>query len=288
MSTGDALLAEAAERIGPDEPDPDRLADLAGWLRAAAPRLGEPAAATRPRTVLATSAGGPLLALARFPAHRPTDVHGHHSWGVGLVLSGRERYERWEPDADGSARLAEVRELGPGDTLAFAGPPDDVHRQEALDADAVELLLLGRDPRLLPRAGYAPAGSLVDTIVGCLRRGDRVGLVARYRPDALLDVNVPQWRWQLQGRDAIAEALADELDLPGRRVTRLHAVPTADGVLVETEARLARDGEQSLWRAQHRFRTAGDEIVEHVVYCTGHWDSATIARQALEAPMVRP
>lgn len=292
MSTAEDLLAEAVDFVGIGEPDLDQLAGLAGWLRSAAPRLGDLAAeravaATQRRAVLAAPVGGPVLALARFPAGVATDVHGHHSWGVGLVLDGHDRYERWVPDGDGRARLAEIRELGPGDTLAFPGPPRDVHRQEALGGDAVELLLLGRDPRDLPRATYAPACSLTDEIVGCLLRGDRPGLVDRYRPDALLDVNVPQWRLQVQGRDAIAEALVDELDVAGRRVTRLHAARTEDGVLVETETRFTRDGAEWLWRDLHRFRTADGAIAEHVVYCTGQWDPATIARQAIEAPMVR-
>jgi hypothetical protein len=36
------------------------------------------------------------------------------------------------------------------------------------------------------------------------------------------------------------------------------------------------------------FRTDGERIIEQTTYCTGPWDAATIARQAIEAPMVRP
>jgi hypothetical protein len=37
----------------------------------------------------------------------------------------------------------------------------------------------------------------------------------------------------------------------------------------------------------HLFHTDGEAITEHANYCTGIWDAATIARHALEAPMVR-
>jgi hypothetical protein len=35
------------------------------------------------------------------------------------------------------------------------------------------------------------------------------------------------------------------------------------------------------------FRVDGDEVTEHVQYCTGCWPPDQIARQAREAPMVR-
>lgn len=48
-----------------------------------------------------------------------------------------------------------------------------------------------------------------------------------------------------------------------------------------------RGAEDWLWREAHVFHTAGEAIAEHVVYCSGHWDPAKIAKQAAEAPMVR-
>ena len=75
--------------------------------------------------------------------------------------------------------------------------------------------------------------------------------------------------------------------MPGRRVASVRARLLDDGLLVETEVRFQRDGEAGLWRDVHLFQTDGDAIVEHVVYCTGLWEAATIARQAMEAPMVR-
>ena len=118
---------------------------------------------------------------------------------------------------------------------------------------------------------------------------DYDGLADLYRPDALFDVSVPRWRFQLQGRETIRQSLLEEAGLlvDGARVTGLRTTPTADGLVVELEVRFPQDGEERQWREVHLFHTDGEAITEHVNYCTGIWDAATIARQAIEAPMVR-
>lgn len=133
-------------------------------------------------------------------------------------------------------------------------------------------------------------GVLNERIVGCLRALDMEGLAALYRPDALLDVSVPQWRYQLQGAAAIAEQWREELAPAAGSgwVASLRETPTADGVAVEVEVHFTLDGEERMWREVHLVHTDGEAITEHVSYCTGIWDAATIARHAVEAPMVRP
>ena len=130
---------------------------------------------------------------------------------------------------------------------------------------------------------------LADRIVARLTALDVDGLAELYRPDALFDASVPRWRYQLQGRQAIREALAEGFAavLGSVRVTGQRATRTDDGVVVELEVRFVEHDEEGLWREIHLFRTDGTSITEHVTYCTGIWDAATIARQALEAPMVR-
>lgn len=132
--------------------------------------------------------------------------------------------------------------------------------------------------------------TLADRIEARLSALDFDALADLYRPDALFDASVPQWRYQLQGREAIREALAEEFApiLESARVEARRATRTDDGVVVELEVRFVQDGEERLWREIHLFRTDGTSITEHVNYCTGIWDGATIARHALEAPMVRP
>ena len=87
-------------------------------------------------TILHEGADGTCaLMLARFPAEAPTPVHNHNSWGIACVVQGRDRYLRWERLDDGAdpdradLRLAQERILEPGDTVAFHGPPHDIHSQ---------------------------------------------------------------------------------------------------------------------------------------------------------------
>ena len=46
------------------------------------------------------------------------------------------------------------------------------------------------------------------------------------------------------------------------------------------------DGEH-LCRQADVLHGEGNTITEHVVFCTGMWDAATVARQKAEAPMIR-
>ena len=136
----------------------------------------------------------------------------------------------------------------------------------------------------------ATAVSLAEQIAARLRSFDFDGLADLYRPDALIDVSVPQWRFQLRGRDAVRELFRTDLALvrDSGRVSGWRETPTADGLVVEWEVRFVAEGEERLFREVHVFRTDGVAITEHADYCTGIWDAATIARQAVEAPMVQP
>ncbi len=134
------------------------------------------------------------------------------------------------------------------------------------------------------------APTVAERIAARLAALDFDGLAELYRADALLDVSVPSWRYQLLGSDAIRESLREEAGYltEGARVTGQRVTPTDDGVVVELQVRFVQEGEERQWREVHLFHTDGVAITEHVNYCTGIWDAATIARQAVEAPMVRP
>ena len=131
------------------------------------------------------------------------------------------------------------------------------------------------------------ATTVIDRIADAFVAGDVDELLAFYRADVLVDVVVPQWRFQLQGAEGLREALVAEEFLPGRRVTRVHRTATADGLLLELETWAPIDGEDRMWLGMHQLRLEDGQIVEHVAYCSGVWDAETIARQAVEAPMVR-
>jgi hypothetical protein len=124
-----------------------------------------------------------------------------------------------------------------------------------------------------------------DPVVDAFLRGSADEFVAQCSPDVLLDANVPTWRYQLRGRAALRHTLAEEF-VPGRIVASWRSVPTGDGLLLEAETNAPVDGEQRRWRELYWLRGTSGAWSEVIVYCTGVWDAATIARQAVEAPMV--
>ncbi len=124
----------------------------------------------------------------------------------------------------------------------------------------------------------------VEELRRCLESGDWDQLADVYAPDAMLDANVPQWRFQRKGVDEIVAQHRDWYPGPVRLVDW---VPTATefGAVVE-QADWVGDGADEVYsRSVHVLHVEGDRIVRHVMYCTGRWDRATFERQALEAPM---
>jgi hypothetical protein len=107
-----------------------------------------------------------------------------------------------------------------------------------------------------------------------------------YRPDALVDVNVPTWRYQLQGPESVSAALGENLP-KGPFTTTARPLDPSEWAGIELEYRLGEGDDAPLIREVNLVRVVDGRIAEHVIYCTGEWDAATIARQADQAPMVR-
>lgn len=103
-----------------------------------------------------------------------------------------------------------------------------------------------------------------------------------FTDDFFLDINVPQWRYQLQGIEAFRKMLAD--DVAPSAIEAMQVTPTFEGFVVELST---RDPEHS-YRQLCLVRTRGGLISEVTLYCTGPWDAATETRQRAEAPMIRP
>jgi hypothetical protein len=279
----DAALASAA--LAGHDPDPTTLAALADEVRPIVDHLDVPAlraAVDRdpPRLVLGTHPDGPLVAVRWFEPGEVTTVHTH-AWTVLVTLAGGGAIERWE-EADGGARLHAADPTTAGDrTLIRTG---EAHRQRAWDRGALELVLIGdyspERPRvdLEPEAVSTRSGSLIAAFVDGYRRADADGVAALYRDDAELDVNVPHWRSTAQGRGAIADLLRIEEFRPGFELRGWRATPTPDGAAVEIECRYGDPDHPQLAREVHLLRLADSAMAQHVLYCTGIWDSATVAR----------
>jgi predicted SnoaL-like aldol condensation-catalyzing enzyme len=127
-----------------------------------------------------------------------------------------------------------------------------------------------------------------DRLVAALRDADWDAVTATYAPDVLLDMNLPMWRFQIQGREAATQYFIEQIaEFPNLRTTHHAAYHAGDRLIVEEEMRFDGEDGESFWRAIDLFRIDGDLVAEHVQYCTGCWTPDTIARHAAEAPMVR-
>ena len=122
----------------------------------------------------------------------------------------------------------------------------------------------------------------VDDFTSFLRTAELpAGLFAT---NVFCDLNVPEWRFQLQGAEAFAAWAKGEAP-NGSTVTTGRVADAGSTTVVETE--MVTDGSyaRNLWVLRCDDAGLVDEVV---LYCTGPWDAATIERQAREAPMIRP
>ncbi len=107
-----------------------------------------------------------------------------------------------------------------------------------------------------------------------------------FAPDAFFDLNMPVWRFQLEGGDAFAAQLRSIAHGPVR-LDVLRTVATSTGFVTEHEEHQSVDGEDLSARRMWLCEVRDGRIAEVVGYCSGEWDEALRARHAVEAPMVR-
>jgi hypothetical protein len=103
-----------------------------------------------------------------------------------------------------------------------------------------------------------------------------------FADDVFFDLNVPQWRYQVQGIDTLRTALA--ADLEPASVVHTRVTPSFGGFVLE----LAVKNDRYYSRQLYNVRTRGGLIAEVTMYCTGNWDLGQLERQQAEAPMLRP
>jgi ketosteroid isomerase-like protein len=108
-----------------------------------------------------------------------------------------------------------------------------------------------------------------------------------FAEDAFFDLNMPVWRFQLQGREAFGAQLKS-LARGAVRVEVLRTVATGSGFVTEHVERQQVDGEEVSARRMWLCEVRADRINDVIGYCSGEWDEALRSRHALEAPMMRP
>jgi ketosteroid isomerase-like protein len=105
-----------------------------------------------------------------------------------------------------------------------------------------------------------------------------------FTDDVVLDMNVPAWRFQVQGVDALRatrQSAGGRWDVHTGPVT-----PTGDGFVVETSYDSVEGGVPMYTRSVDIVTVRDGKISKLVHYCTGPWDPATRAQHAREAPML--
>ncbi len=108
-----------------------------------------------------------------------------------------------------------------------------------------------------------------------------------FSPDVFFDLNMPVWRFQLQGPTAFAAQLK-HINKGRVRLDVLRTVPTLSGLVTEHEEHQDVGGEDLSARRLWLCEVRDGRIAEAVGYCSGEWDEALRARHAVEAPMIRP
>ena len=113
-------------------------------------------------TILQSDPDGLTLMLGRF-APQETPVHNHHSWGVACVVEGRDRYRHWSRGDGDRVQVLYEKDLGPGEFVTWLDPPHDIHSQQGIDGDALELVLFGKNVMRIEREYYDPRTGEVRT-----------------------------------------------------------------------------------------------------------------------------
>lgn len=108
-----------------------------------------------------------------------------------------------------------------------------------------------------------------------------------FAPDVFFDLNMPVWRFQLQGPAAF-EAQLKAINEGTPRIDILRTVPTVSGFVTEHEEHQEVGGQELTARRLWLCEVQDGRIAEAIGYCSGEWDEALRARHAVEAPMIRP
>lgn len=125
--------------------------------------------------------------------------------------------------------------------------------------------------------------AVVDAFIALQESNRGTELAEILTEDAVLDLNPPQWRFQLAGNVTVSGAFAQSYPA-GFRTVRYDSEPTPTGAVVEYDGwDIASD---TYYRHLGVLKIRDGRISRLTLYCTGSWDHEAIATQRREAPMV--
>jgi hypothetical protein len=100
-----------------------------------------------------------------------------------------------------------------------------------------------------------------------------------YAPGVRFDATVPEWRFQLEGPDAVRGQLASWYGDPGV-FQELQRMPVPGGELAVFTLTWVEGGVDHTAHQAHLLRVEQDRVVSHQVWCGGRWPASLVAEMA--------
>lgn len=122
------------------------------------------------------------------------------------------------------------------------------------------------------------APTAVDRFTAAIEAGVRVG-PGVFADAAVVDATVPNWRWTIEGAEAIADAFAGWFADPGH-FEALRRTPLSDGEIVEFTLTWQENGIPHACHQSHHLTVRDGSIVSDTVFCGGRWNAALLAEMA--------
>ena len=117
--------------------------------------------------------------------------------------------------------------------------------------------------------------SVVDEFLAAVENGS-IGTADVFSADATVDATVPHWRFEVNGREAVAAEYATWFADPGHfeEVTR---APLPDGELVTFTLAWEEHGVPHTSHQSHQLTVRGNKIVMDRAWCGGRWPASLLA-----------
>lgn len=112
------------------------------------------------------------------------------------------------------------------------------------------------------------------------------GIEELFADGAFFDVNIPQFRFQVEGSDRFFSWLKGYAP-NGYRITVARSLPTATGFVAEVEGEYEQHGHELFFRNLYVCDVDQGRISEVSFWCTGDWDEDARAHWRAHAPMIR-
>ncbi len=127
---------------------------------------------------------------------------------------------------------------------------------------------------MAPSASTDSSG-VIDRFLSAVEAGDLPHDL--FADDAGLDATVPNWRFEVQGGEAVRAELARWYADPGRFL-ELHRTHLPDGELVEFALDWEENGVPHRVHQAHILRVLGNQIRADTAFCGGRWPADLIAQ----------